>query len=103
MKTKNPRKPRATGHHIDQPRRPIELLPEAAEGPDDLLTTREVAAWFGTSVQWAEIGRHRGYGPPFKEKSQGTIRYKRSTLLRWLSEREHTHTAKFREPPQAEA
>ena len=69
----------------------------AAEGgnDDDLLTTAEVAAWFGVSHQWLEIGRHRGYGPPFERLSYQVIRYRRGTARAWLADRTHTVTSEY--------
>ena len=64
---------------------------------DDLLTTYQVAAWFGVSTQWLENGRSTGnYGPPFEMLGPGLVRYKRGRLREWLSQREYTHTAEYR-------
>ena len=52
------------------------------QNADDLMTTGEVALWFGVSKQWLEIGRckkHR-YGPPFVQISPRNIRYRRDKV-----------------------
>jgi hypothetical protein len=87
-----------TTHHLD--RRANALIAAGAGNPDDLLTTEEVAAWFNCSVQWLEIGRCEGYGPPFKKLSPKMVRYKRSDVLKWLKGRSHTSTADYRRAPR---
>ena len=73
-----------TKHHLD---RRIETLISAPGGEDDLLDTRQVADWLGVSMQWVEIGRSQGYGPPFRKISTRMIRYLRSDVLAWLRKR----------------
>lgn len=82
-------------HHIDV--RVPKLLsdPEAAGGKDDLLSTPQLAMWLGVSIQWLEIGRHRGYGPRYIKVTGRIIRYKRSDVLAWLEERAHHCTAEY--------
>jgi hypothetical protein len=81
-------------HHLD--RRADNLIAEGAGNPDDLLTTEEVAAWLHVSMQWLEIGRHHGYGPPYVRISPRMIRYRRGDVLTWLAGRTHTSTADYR-------
>ena len=64
--------------------------------PDDLMTTIEIAAWLGMSRQWLEIGRHRGYGPPFVQLHR-RIKYRRADVLAWLETRRHRSTAEYRQ------
>ena len=81
-------------HNLD--RRAGSLAEAGADGaPDDLLSTREVSDWFGYSVQWLEIGRHRGYGPPFIKVGPRRIRYRRGDVLRWLKARRYACTAEY--------
>ncbi|TPK88396.1 helix-turn-helix domain-containing protein [Mesorhizobium sp. B2-4-17] len=54
---------------------------------EDLLNTAQTAKLLGVSVQWLEIGRTRGYGPPFIRIGQRNIRYRRDRLRDWLKER----------------
>jgi predicted DNA-binding transcriptional regulator AlpA len=69
----------------------------AVEGDDDeLLSTNQVALWLGVSVQWVEIGRHRGYGPSFERLGARCIRYRRGNVRKWLDERSHCSTAEYR-------
>jgi len=49
----------------------------------EYLNTKQVAAYLNVSRQWLEIGRHKGYGPPFT-KVEGIVRYKRSEVDRWM-------------------
>jgi len=60
------------------------------------LSTRETADWLGNSVQWLEIGRSRGYGPPFVRVSPRVIRYRRGDVIEWLKARTHISTAAYR-------
>jgi hypothetical protein len=87
-------------HHLDK--RAADLIAAGAGDPDDMLTTKELAAWFGVSTQWLEIGRSRGYGPLFVRLSPRMTRYKRSAALAWLAEREHASTAAYRTPNSKE-
>jgi hypothetical protein len=77
-------------------RRADSLAAAGAGNPDDLLLTEEVAAWLHVSMQWLEIGRCEGYGPPFKKLSPRMVRYKRSDVLEWLEGRSHASTAEYR-------
>ena len=69
--------------HLD--RRAGLLVRVGQEGgeADDLLNTEQLAEWLAVSRQWCEIGRHRGYGPPYL-KLTGRVRYRRSDVLAWL-------------------
>src|SRR5262249_14136855 len=54
---------------------------------DDLLSSTQVAAWLGVSVQWLELGRSRGYGPDFEELAPHMIRYKFGNVRKRLKSR----------------
>jgi predicted DNA-binding transcriptional regulator AlpA len=79
--------------HLD--RRAAAIIAANVGADDELLTTREVSDWIGNSTQWLEIGRSRGYGPPFIRVSQRVIRYRRSDVLKWLSQRTYTCTSEY--------
>ncbi len=49
----------------------------------EYLNTKAAAAYLGVSKQWLEIGRGKGYGPPFT-KVEGIVRYKRSEVDHWM-------------------
>ena len=49
----------------------------------EYMTTREAAAYLGVPRQWLEIGRSKGYGPPFT-KVEGIVRYKAAEVDRWM-------------------
>jgi predicted DNA-binding transcriptional regulator AlpA len=77
-------------HHLD---RRVEQLLAAAPEADDLLNTKQVAAWLGVSTQWLEIGRCKGFGPPSKKIGPRLVRYQRSEVRAWLRQR-RTHFAR---------
>jgi predicted DNA-binding transcriptional regulator AlpA len=82
-------------HHLD---RRASMLAELGAGPpNDLLPTRAVADWLGVSVQFLEIGRHRGYGPKFVRIGPARIRYRRADVLTWLDERTFASTSQYGE------
>jgi hypothetical protein len=82
-------KPRGTAPgtmHID--RRVDQVLALGVGGADDdLLTTAQVAAWFGVSVAWLEIARLKGHGPEFETMGPRCIRYRRGQCREWLRSR----------------
>jgi hypothetical protein len=88
----------AIAHHLD--RRAEQLL--AFEPPglghnnppadDDLLTSKQVAEWFGVSLGWLEIGRCKGWGPDFVTLGPRSIRYTRGALKKFLRERTDAST-----------
>jgi hypothetical protein len=70
-------------HNLDK--RALDLIEIAGEGSDDeLLNTVRTAVWLGVSPEWLEIGRGRGWGPPFLRLSPRRVRYHRGTVKRWL-------------------
>jgi hypothetical protein len=85
-----------TRHHLDK--RAASLIhnpPEDFKNDDDLLTTTQVASWFGVTVQWLELSRPRGLGPPFVKISSQMVRYRRGELIAWLKEREQNSLKQF--------
>jgi predicted DNA-binding transcriptional regulator AlpA len=70
--------------HLD---RRADAIAETVSDGDDLLNTAQIAKLLGVSTQWVEIGRTRGYGPPFIRIGQRGIRYRRDALRSWLKER----------------
>jgi predicted DNA-binding transcriptional regulator AlpA len=86
-----------TGRRLHLDRRVEAIIAATGEGSDDdLLTTLQVANWLGTSPQWVELGRAKGYGPPFMRIAPQVVRYKRSAILAWLKDREFTRTSEYR-------
>jgi predicted DNA-binding transcriptional regulator AlpA len=83
-------------HHIDK-RAPVILAASTADSDDELLTSRQLAQWLGVSQTWVEIGRVRGYGPPFERLGPHLIRYRRAKVKAWLDERSHRSTAEYAE------
>jgi hypothetical protein len=75
-------------HHLDN--RAEELATSsyvAGLHDDDMLTTKQVAHWLGTSVQFLEQGRAQGYGPEFINLNEKIIRYRKITVVRFLQAR----------------
>jgi predicted DNA-binding transcriptional regulator AlpA len=92
----------ARKHHIDK--RAAKLVTENTaklvnentdSADDDLLTTTQVAVWLCVSIPWLEIGRGKGYGPPFVRLTKRCVRYKRGEVRTWLEERAHHCTSEY--------
>ena len=80
-------------HYLD--RRAASLAEQGRGDPDDLLDTPTVADWLGTSPEWLEIGRSKGYGPKFVKLNPKRVRYRRADVLTWLGERTYRSTADY--------
>lgn len=88
-------KSKSKRHHLDRRAEEIASHP-VADGPrDELLSTKQVAQWLGVSVQFMEIGRHRGYGPHFVRLGPRKIVYRRNDVLHWLGTRTHASTKEY--------
>jgi hypothetical protein len=84
-------------HNFD--RRALAIIDAANAGSDDdLLTTAQMAVWFGVSEEWFGIGRSKGYGPEFVRLSPRRVRYRRGTAKKYLEERAHRHTGEYADP-----
>jgi hypothetical protein len=94
--------PVPTKFHID--RRASAILATTAGADDDeLLSTAQTALWLGCSPQWLEIGRSKGYGPPFDRISPRMVRYRRNLVRAWLDQRTHTSTEEYRQLTRSSA
>jgi hypothetical protein len=83
-------------HHLDhRADRLVAIDSDAAD--DELLTTREVAQWFGVSEEWLEIGRSKGYGPRYTRLSVHIVRYTRGACREFLRARTYASTADYGE------
>ena len=87
-------KKRTGTHHLDRRVKQI-LAVDTGDDDDDLLTTEEVAEWFGVSVQWLEIGRCKNYGPEFTRLGPHMIRYTRGNCRKFIRARTHWSTAEY--------
>lgn len=76
------------------------LINSQTGSDDDLLDTLQTASWLSVSTQWLEIGRSKGWGPPFERLSPTTIRYRRGAIRAWLVEREYACTAAYGQKKQ---
>jgi predicted DNA-binding transcriptional regulator AlpA len=74
--------------HLDKR---ADAIAAAPGDEDEMMTTPETAAWLGVSVQWLDIGRHEGYGPPFQKLGPHMVRYHRGRVRKWLLARTRTH------------
>jgi hypothetical protein len=97
MSTKRPRAPAPKNLHIDK--RADQVIAAGSGGEDEMLSTIQVAAWLGLSTQWLEIGRHRGYGPPFVKYGARRVMYRRGAVLAWLRQRTFASTAEYGRKP----
>jgi hypothetical protein len=81
-------------HHID--RRAAQIVASTDDNDaDDLLSTGDTAGWLGVSTQFLEIGRSRGYGPPFVRLGSRKVMYRRSDTIAWLKKRTFTSTKEY--------
>lgn len=85
-------------HHFDKCA--DQLIERSNSTSDDLLTTRQVADWFQVSPQWLQIGRTKGYGPPFV-RIGGRVRYPKDTSVQYLRDRLHQSTAEYASKTEA--
>ena len=97
-KTKRDRKrlvalPAPKTFHLDK--RADQILADGAGEDDELLDTRAQAEWLGVSVQWLEIARVRGDGPPFLKLAPRIVRYPRGGTRRWLRARMYRSTSEY--------
>jgi hypothetical protein len=94
--------PVPTKFHLDR-RASVILAASAATDDDQLLSTAQTALWLGCSPQWLEIGRSKGYGPPFDRISPRMVRYRRNLVRAWLDQRTHTSTEDYRQSTRTSA
>ncbi len=80
--------------HLIDKRAHLIIAASADADPDELLTTKQTAALLNMSRQWLEIGRCKGYGPPFHKMGRLT-RYRRGDLNTWLGQCKHRCTAEY--------
>jgi len=81
--------------HIDKRAARLLANPVSEGKDDDLLTTEEVAEWFGCSIQFLEILRGRNTGPHFVRISPKKIMYRRGSVRAWLKRREVISTKQY--------
>jgi hypothetical protein len=72
-------------HHLD--RRAGQILAALKTIDRDQFTTRQVAELFGASEEWLQVGRIKGYGPPFTKVRPRLVHYPRNGLVKWLKQR----------------
>ena len=89
-------------HHLDK-RADALITSSDGQNDDDLLSTPQLADWLGTSTQFLEIARSRGFGPRFLKISSRRIRYRREDVIIWLAERSHAGTAEYMSHPKTAA
>ena len=82
-------------HHLDRFAAKIATEVAAGGDPDQLLNTPKTAVLLSVSEQFLEIGRVKGFGPPFVALSPRRIRYRRGDVLEWLHSRTHRSTAEY--------
>lgn len=63
---------------------------------DDLLSSKEAATLLGIRPNTLEVWRHQGRGPSFLklgDSPKSTVRYQRSAVVAWASQRSFTSTS----------
>ena len=95
--------PVPTKFHLDRRASVILAASAGADHDDQLLSTAQTALWLGCSTQWLEIGRSKGYGPPFDRISPRMVRYRRNLVRAWLNQRTHTSTEDYRQSTRTSA
>lgn len=83
-------KPNISKLHIDKRADKLAAVPD---DDDELLSTRQLAAWLDISELWLEIARHRGQGPKFLRYGPNTVRYRRADVVAWLKSRTRQSTS----------
>lgn len=75
--------------------RPVAPLVDPRTG-DELLTTTDAARFLAMSPRTLEAYRRKGGGPQFVALSRNAVRYRRSDLDQWVTNRVASHTAQAR-------
>ena len=96
-KAKRKRKSHTAPPHTHKLDSRVSIIGMGEGDDDDLLTTKELALWFGVSEEWLEIGRSLGYGPPFIRLAPRIVRYQRGQCRAYLKQRNHASVAEYRE------
>lgn len=52
------------------------------------LDVKQASEFSGMSINWLNVARIRGDGPPFIKAGDRSIRYDRDSLAHWMRERE---------------
>lgn len=60
--------------------------------PDQLMTESDVADFLCQSIRTIQKWRVTGFGPAFYKLGR-SVRYKRSELIEWMTERKRAHTS----------
>jgi predicted DNA-binding transcriptional regulator AlpA len=92
VKTKPAEEPR---HHLDKRAESLLAIGIANGDDDDLLETKSVAKWIGTTPQWLSIGRTKKYGPKFIKVSKRRVAYRRGDVRAWLKSRTFASTKEY--------
>lgn len=79
---------------IDVVKRAPRIERKDGDKPSDLLMTEEVAEILGMKQSWLEVGRHRGYGPPFI-RFHFSVRYRRADVEKWLEDQRFSKTSEY--------
>jgi hypothetical protein len=88
---------------IDKRATRLAALIEGTFLPDELLDTPQCADVLEVSIEFLEIARPKGYGPPFiKIDNNRFVRYRCDGLVEWLRSRAELYTANYPEPQGAD-
>jgi predicted DNA-binding transcriptional regulator AlpA len=61
--------------------------------PNQLLSRDEVEDEYGLTRRWLELAALSGNGPPFVKVSNRMVRYTRSVLEKWITDRTRSSTS----------
>ena len=81
--------------HLDRRAHKIAAEIAAAGDEDQLLSTSETSEILDVSTAWLDIGRTKGYGPPYVVLGPRRVRYRRGCLREWCLSRTHRSTAEY--------
>ena len=103
MKKTKPRGQTPGTFHLDKRADQIISSGQVTDDPDMCWSTQELAAKLGVSVQWLEIQRGKGGGPPFEQLADRLIRYRASKVRAWLEKRSYNSTAEYKKTRRGRA
>jgi hypothetical protein len=94
--SKKPKSGKLPNYQLDK--RADALLQHFMEqGPDEDLSPRQVAEWFGVSIQLLDALRGRGEGPEYDKPGTRCITYTRNNCRKWLRGRAEEYKRRRRQ------
>ncbi len=72
---------------------PLSKISIPSYNPAEYVCTKGLAKILGVSEEWLEIGRCKGYGPPFVRLTKRLVRYRLEDIEAWMKERTYRSTS----------